>query len=111
MADFEEQSPRPLALICGTLNTKDTAGFLRHFKGLAQETLAVPIDGEHTGRTAEEIAAFARSVGLNAAACENVEGALRFLAARDWATPPRILIAGSLYLAGTVLEANGTLLR
>jgi dihydrofolate synthase/folylpolyglutamate synthase len=111
MADFEEQSPRPLALICGTLNTKDTAGFLRHFKGLAQETLAVPIHGEHTGRTAEEIAAFARSVGLNAAACENVEGALRFLAARDWATPPRILIAGSLYLAGTVLEANGTLLR
>jgi dihydrofolate synthase / folylpolyglutamate synthase len=111
MADFEEQSPRPLALICGTLNTKDTAGFLRHFKGLAQETLAVPIHGEHTGRSAEEIAAFARSVGLNAAACENVEGALRFLAARDWATPPRILIAGSLYLAGTVLEANGTLLR
>jgi dihydrofolate synthase/folylpolyglutamate synthase len=111
MADFEDQAPRPLILICGTLNTKDTAGFLRHFKGLAQETLAVPIVGEHAGRSAEEVAAFAQSVGLNAAACQSVEAALRFLAARDWAVPPRILIAGSLYLAGLVLEANGTLLR
>lgn len=111
MADFEEQAPRPLALICGTLNTKDTAGFLRHFKGLAQETLAVPIVGDHAGRPADEVAAFAQSVGLEAAACQSVEAALRFLAARDWPVPPRILIAGSLYLAGLVLEANGTLLR
>ena len=85
MADFEDQAPRPLVLICGTLNTKDTAGFLRHFKGLAQETLAVPIAGEHAGRSAEEVAAFAQSVGLNAAACQSVEAALRFLAAREWA--------------------------
>jgi dihydrofolate synthase/folylpolyglutamate synthase len=111
MADFEEQAPRPLALICGTLNTKDTAGFLRHFKGLAQETLAVPISGEHAGRPADEVAAFAQSVGLNAAACQSVEAALRFLAARDWLVPPRILIAGSLYLAGVVLAANGAVLR
>jgi dihydrofolate synthase / folylpolyglutamate synthase len=111
MADFEEHGSRPLVLICGTLNTKDTAGFLRHFSGLAQETLAVPISGEHTGRPAEEVAALAQGVGLNAAACQSVEGALRFLAARDWPVPPRILIAGSLYLAGSVLEANGTLLR
>jgi dihydrofolate synthase/folylpolyglutamate synthase len=111
MADFEDQASRPLVLICGTLGTKDTAGFLRHFNGLAQETLAVPIAGEHAGRTAEEVAGFAQSVGLNAAACQSVEAALRFLAARDWPVPPRILIAGSLYLAGLVLEANGTLLR
>jgi dihydrofolate synthase / folylpolyglutamate synthase len=111
MADFEDQAPRPLALICGTLGTKDTAGFLRHFNGLAQEMLAVPISGEHAGRPAEEVAAFAQSVGLNAAACQSVEAALRFLAAREWPVPPRILIAGSLYLAGLVLEANGASLR
>jgi dihydrofolate synthase/folylpolyglutamate synthase len=107
MADFEDQSPRPLALICGTLTTKDIAGFLAHFKGLAQETLAVPIAGEHAGRSAEEVGAIARSVGLSAAACDSVASALRFLAARDWPKPPRILIAGSLYLAGQVLEENG----
>jgi dihydrofolate synthase / folylpolyglutamate synthase len=111
MADFEDQSSRPLVLICGTLNTKDTAAFLRPFKGLAQETLAVPIAGDHAGRSAEEVAAFAQNVGLNAAACQSVEAALRFLTAREWSIPPRILIAGSLYLAGVVLEANGTLLR
>ena len=107
MADLEDQSPRPLALICGTLTTKDTAGFLAHFKGLAQETLAVPIAGEHSGRPAEEVAAIARDVGLHAVASDGVASALRFLAARPWPTPPRILIAGSLYLAGAVLEENG----
>jgi len=109
MADFEDQSPRPLVLICGTLNTKDTAGFLRHFKGLAQEALAVPIEGDHAGRPAEEVAAIAQGAGLNAAACGSVDAALRFLAARAWSAPPRILIAGSLYLAGAVLEANGAM--
>ena len=108
MADMEELVSRPLALICGALNTKDTSGFLRHFKGLAQETLAVPIAGDHSGRPADEVAALAQGVGLNAVACASVEAALRFLAARDWPKPPRILIAGSLYLAGAVLEENGT---
>jgi dihydrofolate synthase / folylpolyglutamate synthase len=107
MADFEDQSPRPLVMICGTLATKDTAGFLRHFKGLAQELLAVPIPGEHAARSAEEVAKIALDVGIDAAALPSVEAALRFLAARNWVTPPRVLIAGSLYLAGTVLEANG----
>jgi len=108
MADMEDAAPRPLVLVSGALNTKDTAGFLSHFKGLAQETLAVPILGDHAGRPAEEVAALAHSVGLNAAACASVEAALRFLAARAWPIPPRILIAGSLYLAGEVLEENGT---
>ena len=111
MADFEEQSPRPLVVICGTLATKDTAGFLRHFKGLAQELLAVPIAGEHAGRSADEVAQIAASVGIEAAASPGVEAALRFLSARSWPAPPRVLIAGSLYLAGATLEANGTALE
>jgi len=111
MADLEERSPRPLALICGSLASKDTAAFLAHFKGLAQEALAVPIAGEHAARSAEEVAAIAQSVGLDAAACDGVASALKFLAARQWPIPPRILIAGSLYLAGAVLEANGDALR
>jgi len=111
IADLEDRAPRPLALICGSLASKDTAGFLRCFKGLAQEALAVPIAGEHAARPAEEVAAIARSVGLDAAACDSVASALKFLAARAWPAPPRILIAGSLYLAGAVLEANGDALR
>ena len=109
MADFEEANPRPLVLICGTLTTKDTAGFLAHFKGLAREALAVPIAGEHAARTAEEIAAIAQSVGIPATPVDSVAAALDALAQRAWEVPPRILIAGSLYLAGSVLEANGNL--
>ncbi len=70
--------------ICGTLATKDTAAFLRAFKGLAQEVLAVPVNGEHAGRSPREVAAIANADGIPAAACDSVESALRFLAARDW---------------------------
>jgi dihydrofolate synthase / folylpolyglutamate synthase len=108
MADCEERAPRPLVLICGTLASKDTAAFLRAFKGLAQEVLAVPVVGEHVARPPVEVAALANAAGIPAVACEDVEQALRFLAAREWALPPRILIAGSLYLAGEVLRFNGT---
>ena len=107
MADFEDASPRPLVMICGTLTTKDTAGFLAHFKGLAREAIAVPIEGDHAGRTAEEVVEIATRVGLPAEAAGSVGAALDLLAARDWPRPPRILIAGSLYLAGAVLEENG----
>ena len=109
LADFEDKAPRPLALICGSLATKDTAAFLRAFKGLAQEVLAVPVNGEHAGRSPREVAALADAEGIPAVACESLESALRFLAARDWPAPPRILITGSLYLAGEVLRFNDSL--
>ena len=107
MADFEEAGSRPLVLICGTLTSKDTSGFIAHFKGLAREVIAVPISGDHAGRTAGEVASIARAAGMEAIAAESVGAALDVLAQRSWERPPRILIAGSLYLAGAVLEENG----
>ncbi len=109
MADFADRSERPLIVVCGTLTTKDTGGFLRPFKGLAQEVLAVPVKAEQYSKPAQDVAAAAAAEGLRAAACENIESALRFLSAREWPVPPRILIAGSLYLAGEVLALNGTM--
>ena len=109
MADFADRAERPLIMICGTLTTKDTGAFLRSFKGLAQEVLAVPVKAEQSyGKPAGVVAAAAAAEGLKAAACEDIESALRFLSAREWRQPPRILIAGSLYLAGEVLALNGT---
>ncbi len=107
MADFEDRLQKPLIIICGTLATKDTSGFLRAFKGLAQEVLAVPIEADQAN-PAREVAAAADQAGIRSASCESVESALRFLAVRDWRAPPRILITGSLYLAGEVLALNGT---
>lgn len=108
MADCEDRAPRPLVVICGTLASKDTAAFLRAFKGLAQEVLAVPVAGEHAARSPVEVAALGNAAGIPGVACESFESALRFLAAREWTLPPRILITGSLYLAGEVLRFNGT---
>jgi dihydrofolate synthase / folylpolyglutamate synthase len=106
MADFEEANPRPLALICGTMSSKDTGAFLAHFKGLAREVIAVPIPGEHAARPAEEVAAFAAGAGLPTRVVDSVSAALDALAAENPGQPPRILIAGSLYLAGAVLQEN-----
>ena len=108
MADLEDKTPRALIVVCGTLTTKDTTAFLRAFAGLAQEVIAVPVAGEHAGRPARDVAACANAGGLPAAACGSVPDALAFLRARAWPAPPRILICGSLYLAGAVLAMNGT---
>ncbi len=108
MAEFEDKTQRPLVIVCGSLASKDTGGFLRPFKGLAQEVLAVPVNADEYGKPAADVAVAAIANGLRAAACESVKSALLFLAAREWHVAPRILIAGSLYLAGEVLALNGT---
>ena len=90
------------------LHPRTRAAFLRAFKGLAQEVVAVPVNADQYAKPAAEVAAAAIANGIPAAACGSVKAALAFLAARDWPVPPRILITGSLYLAGEVLALNGT---
>ncbi len=109
MADFEEKAPRPLILISGALLAKDSQAFLRHFGDLANKIMTVPVAGEQIGRKPEDVAELARKLGFRARACVGVETALRELAEKAWSEPPRILIAGSLYLAGEVLAADGRL--
>lgn len=108
MAEFEDRTQRPLIIICGSLASKDTAHFLEPFKGLAQEVLAVPVNADQYAKPASEVAMAAVAAGLPAAACGSVKSALLYLAAREWNLAPRILITGSLYLAGEVLALNGT---
>ncbi len=108
IADMDEQNPRPVILIYGTLATKDTAGFLQHFRGLVREVMAIMVPGEHASRSAADVAGIARSEQIAASEVADVDAALAEIAGRSWPVPPRILIAGSLYLAGAVLAANGT---
>jgi dihydrofolate synthase / folylpolyglutamate synthase len=109
MAELEEKNSAPLILIVGMMGTKDAEGFLAPFAGLAREVLAVPIGSQLGARQADEVATIARSVGLNASTHSGVEAALTALNGYVWERSPRILIIGSLYLAGEVLAANGTL--
>lgn len=108
MGEREDRQSRPLVLICGMLTTKDPRAFLESFADLTQELIAVPVGDGHSGREAAEIAGAALTEGIPAAACNSVMEALAFLSARPWPIPPRILITGSLYLAGEVLALNGT---
>ena len=108
MAQFDQRQPRPLILLCGSLATKDTSGFLHHFSGLAQELIALPIPGEHVAREATEIVGLAQAANIPSSVADGIAEALTTLRARSWAVAPRILICGSLYLAGEILKANGT---
>ncbi|RDI62477.1 bifunctional folylpolyglutamate synthase/dihydrofolate synthase [Microvirga subterranea] len=109
MADRSERNDAPLVIIAGMLGTKDSEAFFRNFVGLAREVIAVPIPGQIAARPAEEVAAIASSVGLTTSTKASVESALASLHDYVWEHPPRVLICGSLYLAGEVLAANGTL--
>jgi dihydrofolate synthase/folylpolyglutamate synthase len=107
LADLEERVSRPLVLIVGMLSTKDSAGFLRNFSGLARRVIAVPIH-QDTAIPPETLAEIARGIGIPAIARDDVESALAVAGKLELAPAPRILITGSLYLAGEVLAANGT---
>jgi len=108
LADLEERVSRPLVLIVGMMANKDSAGFLSNFTGLARRLIAVPVPGAEKGLSAEAVADAARAIGLPATSRDNLDEALDAARKLDLDPPPRILITGSLYLAGEVLRANGT---
>ena len=97
--------PRPTYLICGMLNTKDATGYMRPLAGLAQHLHAVAIPGEANTLTAAQTQAAARSAGLDTSEATGVPDAIAAIVAGD--PHARILICGSLYLAGNVLKENG----
>lgn len=106
LADLLATLPkRPTHLICGMLNTKDVTGYLRPLAAQADSLTAISIPGEQNTLPAEETANAAESVGLTARTAADVTTALQAILAE---TPEaRILICGSLYLAGNILRDNG----
>jgi dihydrofolate synthase/folylpolyglutamate synthase len=107
LADLEERVARPLVLVVGMLATKDCDGFLRNFTGLARRVIGVPIHQERT-LPAAAIAAAAERVGIPADFAASTDAALAAIAALNLAPGPRIMVTGSLYLAGEWLAANQT---
>ena len=100
-----EPAALPLYLIFGMLTTKDASGFLRPLARHASTARAVPVEG-HAAYTPQEACDKAAEVGLDCLPANDVGAALEDLLATQPA-PMRILICGSLYLAGTVLARNG----
>ena len=112
MADLEAKDPRPLILIMGILANKDAGGYLDAFEGLASCVIAANIDG-HAALAPETLCELARTRGMVGQISDNLIDAVQRAIntgealsrenAAELKTPPRILICGSLYLAGQVL--------
>jgi len=108
LGDLEERVSRPLVIIVGMLTTKDNVGFLRNFTGLARRMIAVPIPRQEKSVSPEALVDIARGIGLPAESRNSLEAALIATGHLGLMPAPRILITGSLYLAGEVLALNGT---
>lgn len=104
-ATLARMAPRETHLICGMLNTKDVTGYMRPLAAQASGLQAVSIPGEKNTLPAEVTRDAARAAGITAEVAGSVAEALAAIAAR---TPQaRVLICGSLYLAGAILRDNG----
>jgi len=113
VAELEAKSPRPLILITGILANKDIGGFLDAFEGLASAVIGVTIP-EHTSLAPETLIEIAQVRGMNGQVASNlIDAVQRAINTGEVMSqqipdapiiPPRILICGSLYLAGEVLK-------
>ena len=93
----------PLVLIFAALKTKDPKALLRPFTGMASAVHTLPIP-HHESRSPEELAGLAKQLGFQTTANDELRVALSQIV-----QPARVLIFGSLYLAGQALQANGTI--
>jgi dihydrofolate synthase / folylpolyglutamate synthase len=106
LAASMSQGRDPLHLIVGMLNSKDLSGFLAPLAPIASTLRAVRVPDEAASRDPQEIVGTALQVGIPATAAADVASAVEQIVAEERA-PYRILICGSLYLAGHVLRENG----
>lgn len=104
-ATLDRLPARPTWLICGMLNTKDVRGFMAPLTGHAEGLFAVSIPGEANTLPASDTAEAAMAAGIRAEKAESVAAALARITALN--PQARVLICGSLYLAGAVLRENG----
>jgi dihydrofolate synthase/folylpolyglutamate synthase len=105
LREMNKARPRPLVLVMGTFANKDARGFLGHFGHDPVAVFTVKISGERASWPARALAELATSLGLEARPMRSIEAALRAAAEIPDA---RVVICGSLHLAGEVLSKNGT---
>jgi dihydrofolate synthase / folylpolyglutamate synthase len=108
LGDLEERVSRPLVVIVGMMANKDPDSFLANFAGLTRHIIAVPIPDRDGVMPVDRLMDAARAFGMRVEGAVSVEAALQTIARLAYEVPPRVLITGSLYLAGHVLAVNGT---
>lgn len=105
LADLEEKNSKPAYLVVGMMGLKDALGFLSPFRGLVHHIYTVPVPGHHEipSFSADELKNIAVQCKISAETAYNVEDALKRIEIRHGTSSKRVLICGSLYLAGHVL--------
>lgn len=105
IAALGDRGSRPVHLVWGMMETKDAQAVISPFKGLVERIYTVPIPEEENAFAAEALAEIAAGEGFNVTAAMNVPHAL-LLSQAAFSRPGRVLICGSLYLAGHVLKLH-----
>ncbi len=106
LADWAQANrDKPLDVVFGMLSTKAPEPFIAHLAPHARRVRTVTIPGEPLALSADAVATAARRAGIaDVATAASMRDAVADLAGLG---PSRVLICGSLYLAGTVLAENG----
>ena len=104
LKEMNLKHPKPIIMIWGMLNTKHAGAFIANFKDTIERVIAIAIPGEANTIAAEELVEIAQRNGLASSSASSLEKALEQAAVLHPA--PRIVICGSLYLAGHVLAAQ-----
>ena len=106
LAEMQKSRPAPLVMLLAMMNNRSPAEFLAAFGDRITKLYALDIPGDANGHPAAYTAAAAREAGVDAEAAPSVEAAL---AAAGGVAGARVIICGTLYLAGHVLQRDGTL--
>jgi len=105
IAELDDRVPRPVHLIWGMMETKDAHAFVAPFSGLVERVYTVGIPEEENAFDAEKLAEIAASEGFTVTAAKSVPHAL-LQSRAAFSEPGRVLICGSLYLAGHALKLH-----
>jgi len=100
MKNLNDRNPMPLTLIVGMMRSKDSKAFLSYFSDICDKVIAVNIPDQNNSQDAKLIEKNARDLGIKTFIAKDIKQAINI----DNNSKVRILIVGSLYLAGHVLK-------
>ena len=109
VASLSSLYPHKWTVIFGALNTRPADEFLSVIKPVAERIYCLTIPNQPAALEANTLAHLVRSLGLKAETADDVSAACNSISRHDATSEQPVIICGSLYLAGAVLQANGTL--
>jgi dihydrofolate synthase/folylpolyglutamate synthase len=104
-ATLEKLEDAPIHLIIGMINTKTPSGFLAPLRKHAKSLTAIKIPNQGASFSSDEISIVAKKIGFKTKIATSVGNAIKEIVAKEKSCS-RILVCGSLYLAGDILKNN-----